>query len=265
MIFRVTLLIGLAIPAAALAARSDWAPADESQMRLLLTPGKDGRITGGVELLLEPGWYTYWRNPGEAGVPPIFDFSGSENVASVEVLYPAPMRKDAEGAISLVYQDEVVFPLSVTPKETGAPITLRLDAKFGVCSQICVPTQSTSEVTLAPDASADPLSIERLRGFAERVPRAAEPGRFDIETVNADGDVLTINVRMPDSSYSDLFADPPEGWYIGQPAFVERVDGISRYRLSLAGRPRDAHISGQKFRFVAVAGGEAIEKAVEIP
>jgi DsbC/DsbD-like thiol-disulfide interchange protein len=130
---------------------------------------------------------------------------------------------------------------------------------------ICVPTQSSAEVTLRPDSVSDPLSVERLRGFEERVPRASEPGRFDIETVAEDGDALMIGVRMPESTYSDLFADPPEGWYIGQPAFVERVDGISRYRLSLAGRPRDAQIKGQRFTFVAVSGGEAIEKAVEIP
>src|SRR6185503_21375598 len=93
MIFRATLILALALPATAIAARSDWLQADESQMRLLLTPGKDGSIEGGVELLLESGWYTYWRNPGEAGVPPVFDFSGSENVADVEVRYPTPMRK----------------------------------------------------------------------------------------------------------------------------------------------------------------------------
>jgi DsbC/DsbD-like thiol-disulfide interchange protein len=265
MIFRATLLICLALPTAALAARSEWSAADQSQMRLLLTPAKDGAIEGGVELVLESGWYTYWRNPGEAGVPPVFDFSGSENVANVEVHYPTPMRKEDGGTVSLIYQDEVVFPLSVIPEKADEPITLRVQAKFGVCMEICVPTQSSAEVTLAPDTASDPLSVERLRSFAERVPRTAEPGRFDIETVAEDGDALTIDVRMPDSSYSDLFADPPEGWYIGQPAFVERVDGISRYRLSLAGRPHDAHIKGQMFRFVAVAGGEAIEKAVEIP
>ena len=73
-----------------------------------------------------------------------------------------------------------------------------------------------------------------------------------------------IDVRSPDSSYSDLFAEPPAGWYIGQPAFVERVDGRSRYRLSLAGKPRDAKVAGQIFGFVAVAGGEAIEESISV-
>jgi DsbC/DsbD-like thiol-disulfide interchange protein len=266
MIFRrAVILIAVSVSGPAFAARSDWAPADDAQMRLLLTPGANGRIDGGVELVLEPGWYTYWRNPGEAGVPPIFDFSRSDNVANVEVRYPAPVRKDEDGAVSLVYQDEVVFPLSITPRKPDAPITLRADVKFGVCSEICVPTSSMAEVMLSPGADEDALSTARLRGYEERVPKPPEPGRFDLETVSTDGDALTIGVRMPDSSYSDLFAEPPEGWFIGQPEFVDRTNGVSRYRLSLAGRPRDAQIRGQEFRFVAVAGGEAIEKAVSIP
>lgn len=266
MIFRVALLIGLGVPAAALAARSEWSAADESQMRLLLTPAEDGSIRAGLEILLEPGWYTYWRNPGEAGVPPMFDFSASENVTGVEVRYPAPIRKDDGASVSLIYQDEVVFPLDVTPRHAGLPVTLHVEANFGVCSEICIPTRASAEVTLAPGSDSDPLSAERLRSFEARVPVEAEPGRFDIERVAGEGgDALLIDVRMPESTYSDLFADPPEGWYVGQPAFVERVDGISRYRLSLAGRPHDAQIKGQSFRFVAVAGGDAIEEALEIP
>jgi DsbC/DsbD-like thiol-disulfide interchange protein len=198
-------------------------------------------------------------------VPPVFDFAGSENVGQLQVLFPAPVRKVDGGTISLIYKDEVVFPLIITPRETGRPVVLRLMAQFGVCSEICIPTQANAEVALQPDAAADPLSAARLKNFEGRVPKAPVAGRFDIEKVVADGDSLDIDIRMPDSSYTDLFVDPPKDWYIGQPVFVEQVDGLSRYRLSLAGRPSGTVLKGQKFRFVAVAGGEAIEEDVEIP
>jgi DsbC/DsbD-like thiol-disulfide interchange protein len=262
--FRAVFFAGIMVPALAFAARSDWVPADQSQLRLLLTADDAGEIGGGIEIALEPGWYTYWRNPGEAGVPPVFDFSGSENVASVDVMYPAPTRYDDGASVSLIYRDEVVFPFAVTPLTAGEPITLRLKAQFGVCSNVCIPTSASSEVSLAPDAAADPLSDARLGEFAKRIPKAAEPGRFAVESITVDGDALMVDVRSPDSSYSDLFAEPPPGWYVGQPAFVERVDGRSRYRLSLAGKPRDAEVAGQTFGFVAVAGGEAIEERISI-
>jgi DsbC/DsbD-like thiol-disulfide interchange protein len=248
----------------ALAARSEWSPADHAQMRLLLAGRENERIVGGVELLLSPGWHTYWRNPGESGVPPVFDFSGSDNVASVEILYPAPLRYDDGASVSLVYHDEVVFPLIVTPQAADRPITLRLEAQFGVCSEVCIPTGASAELAMPITAPADPLAEARLDRFLPYVPKAPDPGRLDIEQVTADGDALIIDVRMPDSSYSDLFVEPPAGWYLPQPVFVARDEGVSRYRLSLAGRPAGATYGGQTFRFVAAAGGEAIEESIVI-
>ncbi len=262
--FTLALTFGLGVPGSALAARSDWSQADQSQVRLLLGASEDGRLVGGVEMLIEPDWYTYWRDPGEAGIPPEFDFSASTNVASVEVFYPAPERHDDGASVSLVYRNEVVFPLSIVPERPSQPVVLRVAARFGVCRDICVPTQAASEVAASPDA--DPLSQARLALFQSRVPVAPQAGYFDIESVSTrDDEALLIDVRTPDSSYLDLFADPPDGWHIGQPEFLSRDEKVSRYRLSLAGRPDPASRSGQTIRFVAVAGSEAIEEIVEIP
>ena len=263
-LFRLTLILALAAPAEAFAVRSDWVAADEAKMRLLLAGPREGAIAGGIEILIEPGWYTYWRNPGEAGVPPVFDFSGSENVAGVEVLYPAPVRYDDGASVSLVYVDEVVFPLVIEPVDAGEPVTLQAEVIFGVCSEVCIPTRASAVVTLPPDAPHDALSEARLNRFTPRVPRAAEPGRFAIEGVAAEDNALLIDVRMPESTYTDLFANPPDGWYIGQPSFVSRAGGVSRYRLSLAGKPKGAAAKGETFHFVAVAGGEAIEEEINI-
>jgi DsbC/DsbD-like thiol-disulfide interchange protein len=258
-------LLGFAaLPVAAHAARSDWAPAEQSQLRLLVGEAADGSISGGIEVRLEPGWYTYWRNPGDAGVPPVFDFSGSENVADVEVLYPTPERHDDGVGVSLIYRDEVVFPLTVIPTDPGRGISLRVAASIGVCRDICIPTSADAAVTLARPAEPDPLADALVDRYRPRVPKPAEPGRFDVERVTVDADALLIDVRAPESGYLDLFSEPPPGWYLGQPAFVSRSDGVSRYRLALDGKPKDAPIEGQRFRFVAVSGGEAIEEAVEI-
>jgi DsbC/DsbD-like thiol-disulfide interchange protein len=259
---RTAFLAALALPAPAIAAHSDWAEADEAQLRLLLEPPTRGGILGGIEIVLNPEWYTYWRNPGEAGVPPAFDFSGSENVAEIEVRYPTPSRRDDGTSVSLIYMEEVVFPLVVSPSDASRPVTVRVKANFGVCSEICIPTGAMAQVTSSE--APDPLSTARIASFAGRVPGAPDPGRFDIRNVIAEEGALLIEVLMPESSTMDLFADPPAGWYVGQPAFVEREGEISRYRLSLSARPHEAPILGQTFTFVAVSGGEAIEKTVEI-
>ena len=223
-LFRVALLACLAIPSGAQAARSDWAAADQAQLRLLLSGADGDRIAGGIEIVLEPGWYTYWSNPGEAGVPPVFDFSGSDNVAAVEVLYPAPERHDDGTSVSLIYRDDVVLPLAVTPATAGLPVTLRVEARFGVCSSVCIPTAAGASVTLPPAAPRDPLAEARLESFRTRVPMAPVPGRFDIETVAVDGDALLIDVRAPEF----LLPRPlrgPAGRLVHRPAVARLARG----------------------------------------
>ena len=257
-------VLTVAAPVPALAARSDWSPAGQSQLRLLLSPPVNGLVEGGIEIALQPGWHTYWRHPGEAGVPPVFDFAGSRNVADVQVLYPAPERYDDGASVSLIYRDGIVFPLNVTPQNPGEPVTLQVKASFGVCREICIPTETGSEVTLQPSAEPDPLARALLSQFKPRVPKPPEPGRFDVQNVTVESGSLIVEVLTPDSSYVDLFAEGPQGWSIGQPTLLSRADGVARFRLDLPARSLEAGDAPQAFRFTAVAGGEAIEKAVEV-
>jgi DsbC/DsbD-like thiol-disulfide interchange protein len=245
---------------------SDWSPAEESRLRLLLGGvAADGTIRGAIEIEIEPGWHTYWRYPGEVGLPPAFDFSRSENVAAVDVRYPAPERHDDGASVSLIYRDEVVFPLAITPQRRGSPVTLAVDARFGVCSTICIPTGAEAAVTMRPEAAPDAATATRLSLAAARLPDRPEPGRFDIEGVSTAGDDLFIDVLAPQSSYRDLFVAPPDGWSVGQPQLVLQEGARSRYRMSLAGRPPGAAVAGQQFRLLAVAGSEAIEEIVTLP
>ncbi len=102
------------------------------------------------------GWKTYWRNPGDAGgVPPYFDWAGSENLAGAKVLFPAPSRlKDASGD-SVGYKKVVVLPVEVTAKDPAKPVTFKLAMEFGVCREICVPAEA--KLSLAMPAAGVPL------------------------------------------------------------------------------------------------------------
>src|SRR5690349_10954009 len=79
---------------------SNWDGQTHSAARLIAGAiGKDRDTTflrAGIEIKLDPGWQTYWRDPGDSGAPPTFDFSGSDNVKSIDVLWPAP-EKFADG------------------------------------------------------------------------------------------------------------------------------------------------------------------------
>jgi DsbC/DsbD-like thiol-disulfide interchange protein len=262
------MLSGLAGPlpgnSAALAAQSEWDIGDFHRSRLLLVPGEGTKLRGGLEIAMEEGWHTYWRVPGDAGIPPQLDFSNSGNLASVAVSYPFPERYYDGSGLSLVYRDHVTLPLTVEPIDPDLPVTLTVNARFGVCDLICIPAKATMSVTLMPQSGDDPRARIAIEQAQRRLPGSPKAGQFDVESATRQGDALEIAVRTPEADFIDLFAEGPQDWFLGQPTLVSREGAIALYRLPLEGMPEGETVSGRTFTFVAVADGEAIEKAMPI-
>lgn len=114
----------------------------------------DGVRIAGLRLDLAPGWKTYWRAPGDAGIPPLFDWTGSSNVAAVHPHWPRPVVFDLNGMRTVGYHDGVILPLQVVPLDPAAPVTLRLRVDLGVCKDICMPATLDLTAALAGDEGA---------------------------------------------------------------------------------------------------------------
>src|SRR3954454_9557152 len=106
---------------------SPWSGCMQSAARLISARAVNesgGRMfRAGVEIKLKDGWKPYWRYPGDSGVPPVLDFSKSQNVKTVTVLYPAPHRfSDGAGGNSIGYKGDILWPLHVVPQDAGKPV-----------------------------------------------------------------------------------------------------------------------------------------------
>src|SRR5213083_611169 len=102
---------------------SPWQRDGHSAVRLLAGSRSGTVLLGGIAFQLQPGWKTYWRTPGDSGVPPRFDFSKSENIEAVAVLWPAPTKfDDGAGGHSLGYHNTVVLPLRIVLKSADKPV-----------------------------------------------------------------------------------------------------------------------------------------------
>ena len=144
-------------------------------MRLIAARARDEGgaqiLRAGVELRLAPGWKTYWRYPGDSGVPPRFEFDQSENVKSVAVLWPAPLRFSDGDGTTIGYKNNVVFPLRIEAKDRGKPVTLRLKLEYAVCEKICIPVDAKAELSIDGKSAANDA-----RGRGRRGERAEAAG-----------------------------------------------------------------------------------------
>jgi DsbC/DsbD-like thiol-disulfide interchange protein len=222
-------------------------------------------LRAGVEIRLEPGWKTYWRYPGDSGVPPRFDFDRSDNVASVSVRWPAPHGfADADGH-SIGYSGSVIFPLQVTPRDATRPVMLRLHLDYAVCEKLCVPVEAKAELMLFGTATAYDKAVA---GAEARVPRPAQLGDaapLSIRQVRREADYkyarILVDVAAPAGRTVELFVEgPTPDWALPLPQPVDGAPaGITRFAFDLAGLPSDIKADGAALALTAVAGDDAIE------
>lgn len=132
----------------------------------------DGGRIAALRVELAPGWKTYWRQPGEAGIPPTFDWSGSENLDGISIAWPSPIVFDTYGMQTIGYHERMVLPLKVTPRDPARPVRLSLALFYGVCEEICVPARADLDLTIAPGAPEQ--GAEMIRAALATLPESAQ-------------------------------------------------------------------------------------------
>lgn len=181
---------------------SDAGPA-KSEARLVAGwAAPDGIRVAALRVDLAEGWKTYWRNPGEAGIPPRFDWSGSENLAGVKIAWPAPIVFDSYGVRTIGYAHEMVLPLHVTPTDPTRPVRLSLSLFYGVCDDICIPARSEIALEIAPGAPSE--GEVAIRAALKATPAPASDAGLEAAhcAIEGAGDAQRITARI-------AFADAP--------------------------------------------------------
>jgi DsbC/DsbD-like thiol-disulfide interchange protein len=220
----------------------------------------------GVEVELAQGWKTYWRMPGDAGVPPMFDWSKSVNTAAITVLYPAPMRLQEPAAQTVGYKSSVMFPVEVKPLDAAKPVVLDLQMELGICRDICIPGEVQLSLTIPPSGLSGASPVKAWR---ERVPRpqpARGAGDPELKGVTAtlDGPSprLLVEVAFPGGSKdADVFIEAPEGLYVPMTKRLpDGPGGIARFEADLS--RVDAHdLKGKQLTLTLVGDGGAATEA----
>jgi DsbC/DsbD-like thiol-disulfide interchange protein len=227
-----------ALAIAASAATGAWAGGfPHSEVRLLQGEFADNEWSAGVQIDLAEGWKTYWRMPGEAGIAPEFDWSGSHNVADVVVRWPAPGRYHDASGETIGYAHRVVFPLSVLPENASEPVELALELSYAVCKDICVPARVELSQQLTHGGSMSSVGAVLIRQFDARVPQAEAPGvelqRATLEdTAGAPRLAVELTGKAVDSS-TDIFVENFDHAYFRAPRLNSTSGDATVFHLAI--------------------------------
>lgn len=252
------LLACLALLGAAAPAGAESPP--ENLVRAELLGGwrtAEGVQMAGLRLVLAPGWKTYWRAPGDAGIPPAADWTGSDNLAAVRLHFPRPEVFEVSGLRTLGYARDVVLPIEITPADPTRPVALEGEIALGVCAEICVPVTLRLSAPLPMPGGPDGAITAAL---AARPDPVAPGRRCQVEPLN-DGLRLTAVIDHPPIGPAEVAVietDDPRVWV--SEAMVTREGGALTVTADLV--PPEARpfaLDRGKVTITLIAGPAAVE------
>lgn len=222
----------------------------------------DGTHMAALRITLDQGWKTYWRAPGEAGIPPHFDWSGSENLGRVGFLWPVPQIIVSNGVTTLGFEGEFILPIEVIAADPGADIAIEGALAFGICEDVCMPLEArVSAVLPAAAADQDPRIIAALAARAVPAAEAAlVSANCTVEPI-ADGLRVTARLDMPEVGPDEFLVveAADKSVWVSQ-AVVEREGDILIAEADLvppAAKPFD--LDTETLRITVLAEGRGVD------
>jgi DsbC/DsbD-like thiol-disulfide interchange protein len=250
------------LPAAA--SSSIWYNTEGGKVRLVTSgkPDEAGRIYGVLDIALKPGWKTYWRDPGDAGVPPQIAVSASTNIANATFSFPPPQRHDDGYGKWAGYDHPVSLPVTFTLSAPNEPAVIDADIFLGICETICIPVQTR----LTIDPGSDPDNVEDaalVKAALATLPAPARPD-FGINMLPGDHEALIVEASFPGNpEAADFFVAGERDYMFGVPARSEK-DGKLVFTVPILDRPTTTPTDGGLYYTLTTAAG-AVEGLLPFP
>ncbi|MGC9368616.1 MAG: protein-disulfide reductase DsbD domain-containing protein [Paracoccaceae bacterium] len=256
-----SLIAAVGLVAGALPASAQ--PPAETIIQAEILPGWEterGTQMAGLRLTLAPGWKTYWRAPGDAGIPPQFDWSASRNMKAVATYWPRPKVFEQNGMRTIAYENEVVLPLELTPGAPGRPIILQGRMELGVCHDICMPMSLELNAELPARPNPEPIRA----ALAARPMSAAQAGvgrvTCAVEPIS-DGLRLTAEIPLPPMGGKEVAVvelRDPSIW-VSEPQVARQGDRLVAVADLVPETAAPFALDRSSVRFTLLAGRNAVD------
>lgn len=247
----------------ALASSTDWFETQGGRIRLVTAgvPDAQGRVTGVLDIALDPGWKTYWRDPGDSGVPPQIMVDGPE-VRQAELSFPAPTRHDDGYSEWAGYDSSVLLPIQFTLAGHHQPATIAAKVMIGMCERICIPVHA--DLVVDPDRSSQQVVEEAMvHNALAALPAPASPG-FEASIATASDDTLTVEATLPEDARSAELFLAGEGGYAFATPVAKPADGKLVFEVPVVAKP--AHKpDGQGLPYTLTSSAGAVSGFLPYP
>jgi DsbC/DsbD-like thiol-disulfide interchange protein len=256
--------LGLSLPAlcSARAETGAWVDNAGGRMRLVaLPPDKHGKIRAGLQIEPKAGWITYWREPGNSGIPPQITIAPESGITLDEIGYPIPKHISDGKVDDIGYDAPVTLPLALSAKD-GTVGEIKAQAFIGICKEICVPFQADLSVTFAGAAQSRPEDEAILDAAKASLPEAAS-SKFKVtkHSLSDDMKTLTLQITLPETGDTtpQVIVAGPSGYVFPKQTMSKRDGTTLTATIAIGKLPKNYDIHGKSWSALVIDGTRAIE------
>ena len=255
------------IAAVANAEVSEWEHNDGAKIRLIATNDKQtGKMLAGIQINMKYGWKTYWKNPGEAGIPPALKLDKSENLKNIKVSLPTPQLFNDK---SIGYKNNVVFLVEAEPVIRNKNSVVRVEGLIGVCEKICIPTEF--DITLETNPNNEDQKVrEIIRNAKTKLPKSPTDNQkiISAEYDNQTNKIIVQAVTPEDTKDVGLFVKNPDNWYMSHGKIIEKNRGndsseIQVFEIQIYDVPEDVDVSETEVEYTLVVNGDGTRQIIK--
>ncbi|TAZ77253.1 protein-disulfide reductase DsbD domain-containing protein [Rhizobium ruizarguesonis] len=245
---------------------SAWAENDGGRMRLVaLAPDAAGKIRAALQIEPKPGWITYWKEPGNSGIPPQITITPESGVSLDAIAYPVPKHFFKGGIEDIAYDAPVTLPLSLTAAGKG-PVAIDASAFIGICKDICIPFQANFQLKLGPAMQSHPEEEAILQAADASLPK---PPSVDFgvtaHAMSPDRKTLSLTLALPgggageEKAAPDIIVTGPSGYAFTKQIGGKRDGAAFKADVAIGKLPKDYDISGKRWSVLVIEGERAME------
>ncbi|MGE7371100.1 protein-disulfide reductase DsbD domain-containing protein [Neorhizobium sp. NPDC001467] len=254
------------LPVAATAETTAWAQNEGGRMRIVtLPPDAAGRVRGGLEIEPKPGWITYWREPGEAGIPPRLSLADGAAATIGDIEFPVPRRVGDGKLLDIGYDKPVTLPFELTVADPQTPQPVTVSGFIGLCREICIPFQADFALQLKPQPITPPEEFMILQRAGAFLP---DPPSMDFAVTHyalTDAQkTLQLALRLPQGTRAppQVLVTGPEGYVLFDEAGGRREGDSYMVDMPIARLPVRYEMRGKRWTILVIAGTRSMQTSL---
>ncbi|NTJ41527.1 cytochrome C biogenesis protein [Agrobacterium larrymoorei] len=248
---------------------TDWMESEGGRMRIVSLPmDQNGRIEGVLQIDLKPGWITYWREPGEAGIPPQLSPDPKSGVRFTSMSFPVPKLIKNDDITDIGYDASVDLPFALQSAPGREHDDVTLTSFIGVCLNICIPFEANFSFRKDAGKVATPEETEIVNAAKARLPEQSSDD-FKVQNfhITPDKTLLAVELHLPDGApkEADIFVAGPSGYAYFEPQNLVRDKRKLSFYMNIKGLPKTYSPKGQRWTILVKSGERAMETTLDFP